>query len=84
MTPRASVDTQLVRWLTPRSEPMQRATSSLSVHWPNFGPSANKTHNAIPFTKGIKSTPAALTSNTKLSDHPYLKRPAKRTTELDE
>ncbi|KAF2575674.1 hypothetical protein F2Q70_00004125 [Brassica cretica] len=30
-TPRASGDTQLVRWLTPRSEPMQRATSSFSV-----------------------------------------------------
>ncbi|WZZ50206.1 hypothetical protein YC2023_050313 [Brassica napus] len=45
---------------------------------------ANKTHNAIPFTKGMKSTPAVLTSSTKLSDHPYLKRPAKRTTELEE
>ncbi|KAF2560284.1 hypothetical protein F2Q70_00018352 [Brassica cretica] len=39
-TPRASGDTQLVRWLTPRSEPMQRATSSFSVHWPDVGPSA--------------------------------------------
>ncbi|KAF3537954.1 hypothetical protein F2Q69_00021792 [Brassica cretica] len=38
-TPRASVETQLVRWLTPRSEPMQRATSNFSVHWPDFGPS---------------------------------------------
>ncbi|KAF2554145.1 hypothetical protein F2Q68_00033598 [Brassica cretica] len=40
-TPRASGDTQLVRWLTPRSEPMQRATSSFSVHWPDVGPSGN-------------------------------------------
>ncbi|KAF3489246.1 hypothetical protein F2Q69_00053116 [Brassica cretica] len=39
VTPRASGDTQLVIWLTPRSEPMQRATSSFSVHWPDFGPS---------------------------------------------
>ncbi|WZZ50987.1 hypothetical protein YC2023_051094 [Brassica napus] len=30
-TPQASGDTQIVRWLTPRSEPMQRATSSFSV-----------------------------------------------------
>ncbi|KAF3590862.1 hypothetical protein DY000_02020772 [Brassica cretica] len=37
VTPRASLETQLVRWLTPRSEPMQRATSSFSVHWPDFG-----------------------------------------------
>ena len=36
-TPRASGDTQLVRCLTPRSEPMQRATSSFSVHSPDFG-----------------------------------------------
>ncbi|WZZ27668.1 hypothetical protein YC2023_011069 [Brassica napus] len=37
VTPQASGDTQLVRLLTPRSEPMQRATSSFSVHWPDFG-----------------------------------------------
>ncbi|WZZ44758.1 hypothetical protein YC2023_041017 [Brassica napus] len=36
-TTRASVYTQLVRWLTPRSEPMQRATSSFSVHSPDCG-----------------------------------------------
>ncbi|WZY99938.1 hypothetical protein YC2023_072267 [Brassica napus] len=35
-TPRASVDTQLAGWLTPRSEPLQRATSSFSVHSPDF------------------------------------------------
>ncbi|WZZ03194.1 hypothetical protein YC2023_089115 [Brassica napus] len=29
-TPRASVDTQLAGWFTPRSEPMQQATSSFS------------------------------------------------------
>ncbi|KAF3532051.1 hypothetical protein DY000_02041980 [Brassica cretica] len=40
-TPRASGDNQLVRWLTPRSEPMQRATSSFSVHSLDFGPSGN-------------------------------------------
>ena len=40
-TPRASGDTQLVRFLTPRSEPMQRATSSFSAHSPDFGPSGN-------------------------------------------
>ncbi|WZY93652.1 hypothetical protein YC2023_065981 [Brassica napus] len=38
-TPQASVDTQLAGQLTPRSELMQRATSSFSVHWPDFGPS---------------------------------------------
>ncbi|KAG5373554.1 hypothetical protein IGI04_043128 [Brassica rapa subsp. trilocularis] len=38
-TPRASVDTHLAGQLTPRSEPMQQATSSFSVHWPDFGPS---------------------------------------------
>ncbi|KAF2536090.1 hypothetical protein F2Q68_00020622 [Brassica cretica] len=31
VTPRASVDTQLAEQLTPRSDPMQRATSSFSV-----------------------------------------------------
>ncbi|WZZ44401.1 hypothetical protein YC2023_040660 [Brassica napus] len=40
-TPRASGDTQLVRCLTPRSEPMQRPTSSFSVHSSDFGPSAS-------------------------------------------
>ncbi|KAF3528376.1 hypothetical protein DY000_02039472 [Brassica cretica] len=40
-TPRDSGDTQLVGWLTPRSEHMQQATSSFSVHWPDFGPSDN-------------------------------------------
>ena len=35
----ACVDRQLIRWLTPRSEPMQRATSSFSIHWSDFGPS---------------------------------------------
>ncbi|WZY72161.1 hypothetical protein YC2023_004401 [Brassica napus] len=40
-TPRASVDTHLAGQLTPRSEPMQQATSSFSVHWPDFGPSAH-------------------------------------------
>ncbi|CAG7863429.1 unnamed protein product [Brassica rapa] len=35
-TPRASVDTQLAGWLTPRSEPMQQATSSFSVQSPDF------------------------------------------------
>ncbi|KAF2558878.1 hypothetical protein F2Q68_00017513 [Brassica cretica] len=39
--PRASGDTQLVRWLIPHSEPMQRATSSFSVHSSDFGPSSN-------------------------------------------
>ncbi|KAF3595585.1 hypothetical protein DY000_02025124 [Brassica cretica] len=34
-----SEDTQLVRWLTPRSEPMQRDTSSFSVHSSDFDPS---------------------------------------------
>ena len=37
--PRASGDTQLGRCLTPRSEPMQRPTSSFSVHSSDFGPS---------------------------------------------
>ena len=37
-TPRASGDTQLVRCLTPRSEPMQRATSSFSVGLRDFLP----------------------------------------------
>ncbi|KAF3557278.1 hypothetical protein F2Q69_00012620 [Brassica cretica] len=40
-TPQDSVDTQLVRWLTPCSEPMQWATSSFSVHSLDFGPSDN-------------------------------------------
>ncbi|KAF3513293.1 hypothetical protein F2Q69_00006009 [Brassica cretica] len=40
-TTRASVYTQLDRWLTPRSEPMQRATSSFSIHSPDCGPSGN-------------------------------------------
>ncbi|KAF3518933.1 hypothetical protein DY000_02062839 [Brassica cretica] len=35
--PRASVDAKLAEQLTPRSDPMQRATSSFSVHWPDFG-----------------------------------------------
>ncbi|WZZ70080.1 hypothetical protein YC2023_081450 [Brassica napus] len=35
-------------------------------------------------TARMKSTLAVLTSSTELSDHPYLKQPAKRTTELDE
>ncbi|WZZ03198.1 hypothetical protein YC2023_089119 [Brassica napus] len=35
-TPRDSVDTHLAGWLTPRSEPMQQATSSFSVHSPDF------------------------------------------------
>ena len=38
-TPRASIDTQLSGQLTPRSEPMQRATSSFSVDLHDFGPS---------------------------------------------
>ncbi|KAG5400142.1 hypothetical protein IGI04_014749 [Brassica rapa subsp. trilocularis] len=38
-TPQASVDTQLAGQLTPRSEPMQRATSSFLVDLRNFGPS---------------------------------------------
>ncbi|KAG5374357.1 hypothetical protein IGI04_042337 [Brassica rapa subsp. trilocularis] len=38
-TRRASVDTQLAGQLTPRSEPMQRATSSFSVNLRDFGPS---------------------------------------------
>ena len=37
-TPRYSVDTQLSGLLTPRSEPMQRATSSFSVDLRDFGP----------------------------------------------
>ncbi|WZY90611.1 hypothetical protein YC2023_047346 [Brassica napus] len=41
-TPRASVDTHLAGQLTPRSEPMQQATSSFSVHWPDFGPSVRR------------------------------------------
>ncbi|WZY93955.1 hypothetical protein YC2023_066284 [Brassica napus] len=40
-TPPPCVDTELVRWLTPRTEPMQHATSSFSVHWPDFGPSVH-------------------------------------------
>ncbi|KAF3488012.1 hypothetical protein F2Q69_00052027 [Brassica cretica] len=39
-TPQASVETQLVQWLTPRSEPKQRDTSSFSVHLSDFGPSS--------------------------------------------
>ncbi|WZZ15516.1 hypothetical protein YC2023_108605 [Brassica napus] len=46
-TPRASVDTHLAGQLTPRSEPMQQATSSFSVHWPDFGPSAHRTSLAL-------------------------------------
>ena len=38
-TPRASGDTQLAGQLTPRSDPMQRVTSSFSVHSSDFGPS---------------------------------------------
>ncbi|KAF2554140.1 hypothetical protein F2Q70_00011309 [Brassica cretica] len=34
-----SVNTHMVRQFPPRSEPMQRATSSFSVRWPDFGPS---------------------------------------------
>ncbi|KAF2593278.1 hypothetical protein F2Q70_00043023 [Brassica cretica] len=41
VTPRASGDTQLTGQLTPRSEPMQRATSSFLVNSPDFGPSGN-------------------------------------------
>nr|VDC75549.1 unnamed protein product [Brassica rapa] len=41
-TPRASIDTQLSGQLTPRSEPMQRATSSLSVDLHDFGPSVHQ------------------------------------------
>ncbi|KAF3548267.1 hypothetical protein DY000_02005660 [Brassica cretica] len=40
-TPRASVDTQLAGQLRPRSDHMQRATSSFSVHSPDFGPFGN-------------------------------------------
>ncbi|KAF2607242.1 hypothetical protein F2Q68_00045763 [Brassica cretica] len=40
--PRASVDAKLAEQLTPRSDPMQRATSSFSVHWPDFGHSGQK------------------------------------------
>ncbi|KAG5398397.1 hypothetical protein IGI04_020211, partial [Brassica rapa subsp. trilocularis] len=40
-TPQASVDTKLAGLLTPRSDPMQRATSSFSVHSSDFGPSSN-------------------------------------------
>ncbi|KAF2560884.1 hypothetical protein F2Q70_00017774 [Brassica cretica] len=36
-TPQASVDTKLAGQLTPRSDPMQRATSSFSVHSSDFG-----------------------------------------------
>ena len=39
VTLRDSADTQLVRCLTPRSEPMQRVTSSFSVHSSDFDPS---------------------------------------------
>ncbi|CAG7885891.1 unnamed protein product, partial [Brassica rapa] len=35
-TPRASEETQLIGWLPPRYEAMQRATSSFSVHSPDF------------------------------------------------
>ncbi|KAF3541015.1 hypothetical protein F2Q69_00023608 [Brassica cretica] len=38
-TPQASLDTKLAGQLTPRSDPMQRATSSFSVHSSDFGPS---------------------------------------------
>ncbi|WZZ15625.1 hypothetical protein YC2023_108714 [Brassica napus] len=41
VTPRDSVDTQLAGQLIPRSEPMQRATSSYSVDLRDFGPSVN-------------------------------------------
>uniref|UniRef100_A0A0D3CM66 Uncharacterized protein n=1 Tax=Brassica oleracea var. oleracea TaxID=109376 RepID=A0A0D3CM66_BRAOL len=37
-TPRASGDTQLVRCLTPRSKPMQQATSGFSVGLRDFLP----------------------------------------------
>ncbi|KAF2591598.1 hypothetical protein F2Q70_00038216 [Brassica cretica] len=40
-TPRASGDTKLAGQLTPRSDPMQQATSSLSGHSTDFGPSSN-------------------------------------------
>ena len=39
VTPRVSIETQLDGQLTPRSEPMQRATSSFSVDLRDFGPS---------------------------------------------
>ncbi|KAF3509702.1 hypothetical protein F2Q69_00006911 [Brassica cretica] len=35
-TPRASVDTQLLRWLPPRPDPLDQATSSFSVGLRNF------------------------------------------------
>ncbi|KAF2562479.1 hypothetical protein F2Q70_00015271 [Brassica cretica] len=40
-TPRASVYTKIAEKLKPRSEPMQRATSSFSGHSSDFGPSGN-------------------------------------------
>ncbi|KAF2551729.1 hypothetical protein F2Q68_00034981 [Brassica cretica] len=38
-TPPSCVDTQQVKWLTPRPDPLDQATSSFSVDLRDFGPS---------------------------------------------
>jgi len=38
-TPTSCVDTQQVKWLTPRPDPLDQATSSFSVDLRDFGPS---------------------------------------------
>ena len=38
-TPHSCVDTQQVKWLTPRPDPLDQATSSFSVDLHDFGPS---------------------------------------------
>ncbi|KAF3534320.1 hypothetical protein DY000_02039532 [Brassica cretica] len=57
VTPRASGDNQLVRWLTPRSEPMQRATSSFLVSTPPPSSEKRKTSDKenLPYFRIWKS-----------------------------
>ncbi|KAF3588886.1 hypothetical protein F2Q69_00027547 [Brassica cretica] len=38
-TPSSCLDTQLVKWLTPRPDPLDQATLSFSVDLRDFGPS---------------------------------------------
>ncbi|WZZ50208.1 hypothetical protein YC2023_050315 [Brassica napus] len=70
MTPRASVDTQLVRWFTPRSEPMQRATSSFSVHWSDFGHSETSIIPKLGFPSNFEFSRRASIPSCLVPKHP--------------
>ncbi|KAF3533426.1 hypothetical protein DY000_02041432 [Brassica cretica] len=46
-TPPSCVDTQQVKWLTPRPDPLDQATSSFSVDLRDFSPSATMSRGSV-------------------------------------